>query len=50
MTYDAIPILVGLPVGALIWWVTLRPMALREHERKRRAAGLPPERRLPEDA
>lgn len=39
----------GVPIGAVLWYVFLRPFQLREHERNRRAAGLRPARELPED-
>jgi preprotein translocase subunit YajC len=42
-------ILLGVLIGCIIWFVAMRPMQLREHERRRRAAGLPRQRRLPED-
>lgn len=41
--------LVGIGLGVILWYVLLRPLQLNEHERRRRAAGLPPKRELPED-
>lgn len=46
---DVIGILPGLLVGVVIWTAFVRPLQLREHERRRRAAGLPAARKLPED-
>lgn len=42
-------LLIGLPLGALGWWLFLRPFQLNVHERRRREYGLPPKRELPED-
>lgn len=42
-------ILASMAVGVLLWRLFMWPWQLREHERKRRRYGLPPERRLPED-
>jgi hypothetical protein len=46
---DWLTIVPGLLAGCVIWYVAFRPLQLREHERKRRALGLAPKRRLPED-
>ena len=46
---DWLFIVSGILIGCLIWYLFMRPLQLREHERKRRAIGLPPKRRLPED-
>jgi hypothetical protein len=45
---DYLP-LASIPLGVLIWAVFIRPFQMRNHERRRRAHGLPPKRRLPED-
>ena len=39
----------GMVAGGLIWFAVFRPRQLRAHERRRRAYGLPPKHRLPED-
>lgn len=39
----------GVLIGVLMWRSYLRPGQLEEHERQRRRAGLPSERKLPED-
>lgn len=49
MTIDWLWVLIGMPIGALIWWVFLRPFQMRHYERQRRELGLRPMRKLPED-
>jgi hypothetical protein len=36
MTFDLIPILVGLAAGAIIWFLFVRPWQRREFERELR--------------
>jgi xanthine/uracil permease len=45
----ALPVLLGLVVGCVVWYIVMRPMQLDDHERRRRDFGLPPQRELPED-
>lgn len=42
-------ILFGFVVGIALWLAFVRPVLLDNHERQRRAAGLPARRDLPED-